>query len=223
MAKFKDGDTVEALIDIEIDLIERDSFIIKKGDQFPLNKFLAETWVNGRFAVKEDCGLVNESDFKLVVDTSFKVGDKVRILSNVHGNVGSSGIINSGSDDIGYLRVRYDIDNKDISCGWLRPEDLELIESEGYTNQEMIDRIEMAKSINGIVEEKVTASETQVAGNHYSKLKIQPMEYCLQNDLNYGQSNAIKYITRYKDKNGIEDLKKAIHCIELLIEFEEKE
>ena len=49
------------------------------------------------------------------------------------------------------------------------------------------------------------------------------MEYCLQNDLNYGQSNAIKYITRYKDKNGIEDLKKAIHCIELLIEFEEKD
>jgi hypothetical protein len=92
-----------------------------------------------------------------------------------------------------------------------------------YTNQEMIDRIEMAKSINGFVEEKVAASETQVAGNHYSKLKIQPMEYCLQNDLNYGQSNAIKYITRYKDKNGIEDLKKAIHCIELLIEFEEKD
>ena len=83
---------------------------------------------------------------------------------------------------------------------------------EDYTNQELIDRIE-----------KVAASETQVAGNHYSKLKIQPMEYCLQNDLNYGQSNAIKYITRYKDKNGIEDLKKAIHCIELLIEFEEKD
>jgi len=109
---------------------------------------------------------------------------------------------------------------------------------EGYTNQEMIDRIEKAESMlqsaapsineiirNGLItgQEKVAASETQVAGNHYSKLKIQPMEYCLQNDLNYGQSNAIKYITRYKDKNGIEDLKKAIHCIELLIEFEEKD
>jgi len=61
----------------------------------------------------------------------------------------------------------------------------------------------------------------QIAGNHYSKLKIQPMQYSLANDLNYGQANAIKYITRYKDKNGIEDLKKAIHCIELLIDFEE--
>lgn len=61
----------------------------------------------------------------------------------------------------------------------------------------------------------------QIAGNHYSKLKIQPMEYNLANNLNYGQANAIKYVTRYKDKNGIEDLKKAIHCIQLLIEFEE--
>jgi hypothetical protein len=61
----------------------------------------------------------------------------------------------------------------------------------------------------------------QIAGSHYSKLKIQPMEYCLGNGLNYAQSNVVKYVTRYKDKNGIEDLKKAIHCIELLIDWEE--
>jgi hypothetical protein len=68
-----------------------------------------------------------------------------------------------------------------------------------------------------------SASDKQVGGNHYSKLKIQPMKYCLENGLNYAQSNAIKYITRYKDKNGVEDLKKAIHCIELLIQHEEGE
>lgn len=68
-----------------------------------------------------------------------------------------------------------------------------------------------------------TASEKQVDGNHYAKLKIQPMAYCLHNNLNYGQSNAIKYITRYKDKNGIQDLEKAIHCIELLIQHEKGE
>lgn len=67
-----------------------------------------------------------------------------------------------------------------------------------------------------------SAYKNQVAGNHYSKLNIQPMKYALENNLNYGQANAIKYITRYKDKNGIEDLKKAIHCIMLLIEFEEE-
>ena len=64
------------------------------------------------------------------------------------------------------------------------------------------------------------ASEGQIGGNHYAKLKIQPMQYALENGLNYAQANAIKYITRYKDKNGIEDLREAMHCIELLIEWE---
>lgn len=61
--------------------------------------------------------------------------------------------------------------------------------------------------------------ERQVAGNHYRKYKIQPVEYAMANNLNYCQANAIKYITRYADKNGIEDLHKAIHNIEILIEL----
>lgn len=66
----------------------------------------------------------------------------------------------------------------------------------------------------------MSAKNNQIGGNHYSKLAIQPMEYALKNNLNYAQSNAIKYITRYKDKGGIHDLHKAIHCIELLIQHE---
>ena len=67
---------------------------------------------------------------------------------------------------------------------------------------------------------KQNAFDKQTGGNHYKNLVIQPMEYALKNKLNYAQSNAIKYITRYTAKNGLEDLKKAIHCIELLIEYE---
>lgn len=63
--------------------------------------------------------------------------------------------------------------------------------------------------------------DTQVGGDHYKKYKIQPVEYAMANGLNYCQANAIKYVTRYKDKNGIEDLKKAIHNIQILIELEE--
>ncbi len=63
----------------------------------------------------------------------------------------------------------------------------------------------------------------QVGGSHYKKYKIQPVEYAMANNLNYCQANAIKYITRYKDKGGIEDLHKAIHNLEILIELEEKE
>ena len=61
----------------------------------------------------------------------------------------------------------------------------------------------------------------QIGGSHYSKLKIDPYEYSMQNELNPLQMNAIKYVTRYNFKNGIEDLKKAIHTINRLIEYEE--
>ena len=49
----------------------------------------------------------------------------------------------------------------------------------------------------------------QVGGDHYSKLAIQPVTYINANGLNYLQGNIIKYVTRYKEKNGIEDLHKA--------------
>ena len=65
------------------------------------------------------------------------------------------------------------------------------------------------------------ALKQQVGGDHYSKLAIQPAVYAEQNKLSYLQGNAIKYITRYKDKNGVEDLHKAIHTVKLLIELEE--
>jgi len=66
------------------------------------------------------------------------------------------------------------------------------------------------------------AMTKQVGGDHYSKLTIQPAEYITKNKLTYLQGNVIKYVTRYKDKNGIEDLQKAKHYIDMLIELEEK-
>lgn len=67
------------------------------------------------------------------------------------------------------------------------------------------------------------ASKTQVGGTHYKTFPIQPVEYCQINKLNYCESNVIKYISRHKAKNGIEDLEKAKHYIDLLIELEYKE
>ena len=64
------------------------------------------------------------------------------------------------------------------------------------------------------------ALREQVGGDHYSKLAIQPVEYINKNNLSYLQGNVIKYVTRYKDKNGVEDLQKAKHYINLLIELE---
>ena len=62
----------------------------------------------------------------------------------------------------------------------------------------------------------------QIGGNHYSKLAIEPYEYSIKNELNCYQFNVVKYVTRYKDKNGVEDLKKAIQTLQKLIEHEEK-
>ena len=60
------------------------------------------------------------------------------------------------------------------------------------------------------------AWDKQVGGEHYKKYAIQPAQFALANGLDYAQSNAIKYIVRHKDKNGVQDLDKAIHYIELL-------
>ncbi|WP_198077576.1 DUF3310 domain-containing protein [Acinetobacter calcoaceticus] len=62
------------------------------------------------------------------------------------------------------------------------------------------------------------AFDKQEGGDHYKKLVIQPMQYALANGLDAGQATIIKYVTRFKDKNGLEDLKKARHTIDLLIE-----
>lgn len=62
--------------------------------------------------------------------------------------------------------------------------------------------------------------DIQIAGNHYKDMAIQPIEFCFKNNFNIGQSNIVKYVSRYKFKNGLEDLKKAKHMIDLLIELE---
>lgn len=64
--------------------------------------------------------------------------------------------------------------------------------------------------------------DVQVDGNHYKSCAIQPVEYINANKLDYFQGNVVKYVTRWRDKNGIADLRKAIHYLELYINFEEK-
>ena len=60
--------------------------------------------------------------------------------------------------------------------------------------------------------------DTQIGGEHYLKMKIQPSEFANKNNLPFAEGNAIKYICRHKDKGGKEDLKKAKHYIDMIIE-----
>lgn len=60
----------------------------------------------------------------------------------------------------------------------------------------------------------------QVGGAHYKGMKIQPMTYSMENNLDPCQHTIIKYVSRFRDKGGIQDLHKAKHCIDMLIQFE---
>ena len=64
------------------------------------------------------------------------------------------------------------------------------------------------------------ATSKQVGGDHYAVMKIQPIEFILANELGFCEGNVIKYLCRYKRKNGLEDLKKARQYLDFLIERE---
>lgn len=63
-----------------------------------------------------------------------------------------------------------------------------------------------------------SALDKQVGGDHYKHMVIQPITYIMQNNLGYCEGNVVKYISRWRAKNGIEDLFKARHYIDILIE-----
>lgn len=67
-----------------------------------------------------------------------------------------------------------------------------------------------------------TAMDVQVAGDHYRTMKVQPAEYCHANNIGKLEGDAIYYLSRWRNKNGVEDLLKARHTIDLLIELEKK-
>lgn len=69
---------------------------------------------------------------------------------------------------------------------------------------------------------KQSPLEVQVDGSHYKDLKIQPIEYIHANNIPFPEGSVIKYVTRWRSKNGLKDLQKAKHFIELLIELESK-
>ena len=57
----------------------------------------------------------------------------------------------------------------------------------------------------------------QIGGSHYSNMPIEPIAYILANNIGFSEGNIIKYVSRWKVKNGIEDLKKARHYLDILI------
>ena len=96
---------------------------------------------------------------------------------------------------------RYDYDNWEI--------DRHVIEGE-QTHQEKLEAIESKKLEEG------------KPPRHYdtSCIKIQPLEYIIANNLDFLEGNIVKYVTRYPNKGGVDDLIKARNYIDRLIERE---
>lgn len=132
-----------------------------------------------------------------------KVGDEVEIetLEYTRQNYG----VVEGMYDVGSIAVIWDIGScglvelKGCECGY-HIGDLKLVTKETNTSQN--------ESVKKTLYSPLTV---QQAGDHYKKKGIQPIEYGLVNNLSFPQVNIVKYITRYEDKNGLDDLAKSIH------------
>lgn len=66
----------------------------------------------------------------------------------------------------------------------------------------------------------MSAKGKQVGGDHYKRLRIQPVEYVHANGMGFIEGSVVKYITRWRDKGGVRDLEKIKHFVDLLIELE---
>ena len=66
----------------------------------------------------------------------------------------------------------------------------------------------------------MTANEEQVGGGHYKGQKVEHWDFVMMHDIPYMEAQVIKYMMRWRKKNGVEDLRKAEHFIRKLIEVE---
>ena len=63
----------------------------------------------------------------------------------------------------------------------------------------------------------MNAKDKQVGGSHY-QLAIQPIDFIRKNNIPFIEGNVIKYVTRHREKNGKQDIEKAIHYLEMILE-----
>ena len=149
----------------------------------------------------------------------FKVGDEVEIVS-LQGTdgIGYRGDCNVWIGETGVVTevcgrdMSYKVETNGVTWSWSE-NNLKLVNEETSTSQnESIKETIESKPYNPLI--------AQEGGGHYKDRGIQPLEYTMKNNLSFCEGNVVKYISRYKSKNGIEDLAKVIHYA-LLSAYEE--
>lgn len=138
--------------------------------------------------------------------SKFKVGDEVEIvkLDKTIKLFGGEGLLSPVGTKtfVTYVDVTGEEVEIDTDMYSYHADDLTLIKNE----------VLESKPYNPLI--------AQEGGGHYKDRGIQPLEYTMKNNLSFCEGNVVKYISRYKSKNGIEDLAKVIHYA-LLSSYEE--
>ncbi len=164
--------------------------------------------------------LMDASDVELLETNKFKVGDKVQVIEDNCTEEWFSvedqyidGIVvqvnPEDKEDRYYVKIKGFKGVYADECFAFNDEHLKLIEAcETISEQDKTE----SKPYNPLI--------AQEGGGHYKDRGIQPLEYTMKNNLSFCEGNVVKYISRYKDKNGIEDLAKVIHYA-LLASYEQ--
>ena len=97
-------------------------------------------------------------------------------------------------------------------CVYYYEDDIELV-SEQQPNEKL------QEILNLDAPKQQSALDVQVGGEHYKNKGIQPVEYAFRNNLGFLEANVVKYVSRHEDKNGADDIKKAIHYCKFILEF----
>ena len=211
----KTGKKVKCINSRRIDLTYNkvyDVFIDNKGDEFIIDD--SRYWSisdNDYYELGDDVAEAtdNANNVNNVNTTNentpkFKVGDKVKVIStdyickyDKNIKVGDVGVItNINYNPVDPYRVKFnETDEKD---GWC------------FTDK-CIELVGDDEAIENTTNKKYNPLVVQQSGNHYKNGKIQPIEYSERNNLSMCQGNIVKYITRHKEKNGVDDLAKVVH------------
>ena len=150
---------------------------------------------------------------KALKTNKFRFGDKVQVIEDnnttVWFNVETQYILGEIVKVISYY-----------------PEPVYLVKVEGHTGVHDNGAFKFRNKHLKLVDQRKEETQTynplvaQEGGGHYKNRGIQPLEYTMKNNLSFCEGNVVKYISRYKSKNGIEDLAKVIHYA-LLASYEE--
>ena len=205
--KFKTGKKVKSIYDGRVDLTYNkvyDVFIDNKGDEFIIDDV----------GDKRYWSLSDDDYYELVEDVSnevndtnkpnpkFKVGDKVKVVDTEQISTYTNSV---RVNDVGVITTTKSLKTLDSYLVTLTFDGNAEQESWWFTDKciELVSDDTSNKKYNPLT--------VQQSGSHYKNGQIQPIEYSERNNLSMCQGNIVKYITRHKDKNGVDDLAKVVH------------